>query len=157
MLLLYWYIFYIHVFQIWIQLVIDCITHYVNIISCIPSVENEINFELNWIEPTWPISYLHHFNLISMHPFSVMVTQFCLQLTPISFSLLKFAHRQLRVRRALSILKDIPLRTRRAVSLYKVYGDSALLVLNGTSFNSDSALLVLNWRHGQASSIQLEC
>ena len=39
------------------------------------------------------------------------------------------------------------LRARRALSLYKVYGDSALLVLNGTSLNSDSALLALNWRY----------
>ena len=31
----------------------------------------------------------------------------------------------------------------RVLSLYKVYGDSALLVLNGTSLNSDSALLAL--------------
>ena len=30
--------------------------------------------------------------------------------------------------------------------LYKVYGDSTLLVLNGTSLNSDSALLALNWQ-----------
>ena len=36
------------------------------------------------------------------------------------------------------------LRARRVLSLYKVYGDSALLVLNGTSLNSDSAVLVLN-------------
>ena len=27
------------------------------------------------------------------------------------------------------------------------YGDTALLVLNGTSLNTDSALLALNWRH----------
>ena len=53
---------------------------------------------------------------------------------------------QLRARRALSIFQDAPLRTRRALSLYKVYGDIALLVLNGTSLNSDSALLALNWR-----------
>ena len=33
-----------------------------------------------------------------------------------------------------------------AIQLYKVYGDSALLVLNGTSLNSDSALLVLSLR-----------
>ena len=29
--------------------------------------------------------------------------------------------------------KDVPLKTRRALSLYKFYGNSALLVLNGTS------------------------
>ena len=28
---------------------------------------------------------------------------------------------------------DVPLRTRRGLLLYKVYGDSALLVLNGTA------------------------
>ena len=32
----------------------------------------------------------------------------------------------------LSLFKDILFRTRRALSLYKVYGNSALLVLNGT-------------------------
>ena len=53
----------------------------------------------------------------------------------------------LRVRRALSILKEVPLRTRRVLSLYKVCGDSALLVLNGTSSNSDNTLLALNWRY----------
>ena len=41
--------------------------------------------------------------------------------------------------------KIFPLRTRRrALSVYKVYGDSALLVLNGTSMNSDGALLALS-------------
>ena len=44
------------------------------------------------------------------------------------------------------IIKYVPLRTRRPLSLYKVYGNSALLVLNGTSLNSDSTLLALNWR-----------
>ena len=39
--------------------------------------------------------------------------------------------------------KDIPLRTRRVLSLYKVYGDSALLVFNGTSLNCNNALLAL--------------
>ena len=54
----------------------------------------------------------------------------------------------LRTRRALSIFKDVPLRTRRGLSLCKVYGDSALLVLNGTSLNNYtcSTLLALNWR-----------
>ena len=55
-------------------------------------------------------------------------------------------YRQLRARRALSIFKDVPSRTRKVLSLYKVYGNSALLVLNGTSLNIDSALLPLNWR-----------
>ena len=32
--------------------------------------------------------------------------------------------------------------------LYKVYGNSALLVLNGTSLNSDNALLALRWQSG---------
>ena len=45
---------------------------------------------------------------------------------------------------AISIFKDVPLRTRRALWLYNIYGDSALLVLNGTSLNGDSALLALN-------------
>ena len=53
------------------------------------------------------------------------------------------AYRQLRARRALMMFKDAPLRTRRALSLYKVYGDSALLVLSGTSLNSVNALLAL--------------
>ena len=41
-------------------------------------------------------------------------------------------------------LKDVPLRTRRALSLHKVYGNSALLVLNGTSLVCNSALLALS-------------
>ena len=53
-------------------------------------------------------------------------------------------YRQLRVRRALSIFKDVLLRSRRVLSLYKVYGDSAILVLNKT-LNSVRALLALNW------------
>ena len=52
--------------------------------------------------------------------------------------------RQLRARRALLQFKDVPLRTRRALLLYKVYGDSALLVLNGTSLICNNALLALN-------------
>ena len=48
----------------------------------------------------------------------------------------QLVYRQLRARRALMLLKDVPLRTRRALSLYKVYDNSALLVLNGTLLNS---------------------
>ena len=54
---------------------------------------------------------------------------------------------QLRARRVLSTFKDVPLRTRRALPLCNVYGDSALLVLNGISLNSDCALLALNWQY----------
>ena len=43
-------------------------------------------------------------------------------------------YRQLRARRALLQLKDVPLRTRRVLLLYKV--------------NGNRALLVLNWRYG---------
>ena len=50
---------------------------------------------------------------------------------------------------ALSIFKDVSLKTRRALSLYNVYGNSALLVFNGTSLNIDSALLALNWQNVQ--------
>ena len=42
--------------------------------------------------------------------------------------------------------KGVPLRTRRALSLYQVYGDSALLVLNGTSLNCLNVLLALSRR-----------
>ena len=55
----------------------------------------------------------------------------------------KCKYRQLRARRALLQFKDVPLRTRRALLLYKVYGDSALLVLNGTSLICNNALLAL--------------
>ena len=48
---------------------------------------------------------------------------------------------------ALLQLKDVPLRTRRALLLYKVNGNSALLVLNGTSLICYNALLALNWRY----------
>ena len=37
--------------------------------------------------------------------------------------------------------------SRRALSLYKVNGNSALLVLSGTSLICNNALLALNWRH----------
>ena len=57
---------------------------------------------------------------------------------------IQLIYHQLRARRALSIFKDVPLRTRRALLLYKVYGDSTLLVPNGTSLNSNSTLLVLS-------------
>ena len=40
------------------------------------------------------------------------------------------------------------LTTRRAISMYKIYGDSALLVLNGTSFNSVNAPLALCRHYG---------
>ena len=56
-------------------------------------------------------------------------------------------YRQLRARRVLLQFKDVPLRTKRALLLYKVYGDSALLVLNGTSLIRNNALLALNWRY----------
>ena len=42
------------------------------------------------------------------------------------------------------LFKDVQLRTVTALSLYNVYGDSALLVLNGTSLNSINALLALS-------------
>ena len=56
-----------------------------------------------------------------------------------------FVCRQLRARRALLQLKDVPLRTRRVLLLYKVNGNSALLVLNGTSLICNNALLTLSW------------
>ena len=56
----------------------------------------------------------------------------------------QIANRELRARRALLQFKDVPLRTRKALSLYNVYGDSALLVLSGTSLNCNNALLALN-------------
>ena len=40
-----------------------------------------------------------------------------------------------------------PLRTRRVLSLYKVCGDSALLVLNGTSLICNNALMIPNLRY----------
>ena len=58
----------------------------------------------------------------------------------------KGTQRQLRARRALLQIKDLPLRTRRALSPYTLYSNSALLVLNGTSLNCNNALLALNWR-----------
>ena len=51
-----------------------------------------------------------------------------------------------------TIFKDVPLRTRRALSPETLYSDSALLVLNGTSWDIDSALLALNWRHWDMES-----
>ena len=55
----------------------------------------------------------------------------------------------MRTRRVLMQIKDVPLslRARRAFLLYKVYGDSALLVLNGTSLNSVNTLLALSWQY----------
>ena len=54
---------------------------------------------------------------------------------------------QLRARRALTLLNDVPLRTKRVLLLYKVYGKSTLLVLNGTSLNNINAILVLGRRY----------
>ena len=42
------------------------------------------------------------------------------------------------------MLKDVALRTKRGLSMYKVYGDSTLLVLNGTPLNSVNAILALS-------------
>ena len=55
-------------------------------------------------------------------------------------------HNQLRARWALILFTDVPLKTRRVLLLYKVYGDSALLVLSGTSLNSVYALQALSRR-----------
>ena len=62
------------------------------------------------------------------------------------YSYIKRGYCQLRARRALSLFNNVALRTRRVLSLYNVYGDSALLVLNGTLLNSINALLVLSRR-----------
>ena len=59
----------------------------------------------------------------------------------------------LRARRALMLFTDVPLRTRRALSLYKVYGNSALLVLNGTSLNSDNTLLAVKYQRFDQETI----
>ena len=40
-------------------------------------------------------------------------------------------------------IKDVPLRTRGALLLYKVYGDSTLLVLNGTSLTCMHVLVTI--------------
>ena len=53
----------------------------------------------------------------------------------------------MRARRTLMLFIDVPLRTRRALLLYNVYGDSTLLVLNGTLLNSANALLALIQRY----------
>ena len=50
------------------------------------------------------------------------------------------------------IAAQSPLRTRRALLLYKVNGNSALLVLNGTSLICNNALLALNWRYNLLTS-----
>ena len=53
-----------------------------------------------------------------------------------------------RARRALTLfMNHVLLRIRRVLLLYKFYGDSALLVLNGTPFHSINALLVLSWQY----------
>ena len=59
-------------------------------------------------------------------------------------------YRQLRARRALLQIKDVPLRTRRALLPLTLYSNSALLVLNGTSLSCNNALLALNWRYDKA-------
>ena len=56
-------------------------------------------------------------------------------------------YRQMRARRALLQLKDVPLRTRRALLPLTLYSNSTLLVLNGTSLICNSALLALSWRY----------
>ena len=61
---------------------------------------------------------------------------------------------QLSARRALSLF-NILLRIRRALLMYKVYGNSAVLVLNGTFMNSNNALLVLNWWSECGESISI--
>ena len=63
-------------------------------------------------------------------------------------------YRQLKVRRALLQIKDVPLRTRRALLLYKVYGDSAFLVLNGTALICNNALVALQWRYARVHNLQ---
>ena len=52
-------------------------------------------------------------------------------------------YRQLRARRALLQIKNVPLRTRRELLPLTLYSDSALLVLNGTSLSCNNALLAL--------------
>ena len=56
-------------------------------------------------------------------------------------------YRQLRARRALLQINDVPLRTRRELLPLTLYSNSALLVLNGTSLSCNNALLALNWRY----------
>ena len=41
------------------------------------------------------------------------------------------------------LFKDVSLRNKRALFMYGVYGDSALLVFNGTMVNSVNALMAL--------------
>ena len=55
------------------------------------------------------------------------------------------------------LFNDFPLRARRALLLYKVYGDSALLVLNGTLLNSNGALMVLSRRHVLCTVYYVTC
>ena len=64
-------------------------------------------------------------------------------------------HRQLRTRRALLQIKDVPLRTRRALLQSTLHSYSTLLVLNGTSLSCNNALLALNWRHAQINFLLL--
>ena len=64
------------------------------------------------------ISIVFHFHTVSEN--NVIILSMCL---------LYSAYRQLRTRRALMQLKDVPLRTRRALLPLTLYSNSALLVL----------------------------
>ena len=60
-------------------------------------------------------------------------------------AILELTYRQLRARRALLQIKDVPLRTRRGLLPLTLYSNSAFLVLNRTSLSCNNALLALNW------------
>ena len=77
----------------------------------------------------------------------IMIAPFWLSPDDIYSSVLQ-SNGQLRPRRALLQIKDVPLRTRRA--LLTLYSTSALLVLNGTSLSCNNALLALNWRYSNS-------
>ena len=71
-------------------------------------------------------------------------------------------YRQLRARRALSLFNDDLFSTRRALLLYKVYGDSTLLVLNGTLLtpfwlSADDVFIVLALCKEMLILIQMLC
>ena len=90
-------------------------------------------------------SHLYHFTILSYF-YSKFYHSFILLLS-FNLSYKYYWYRQLRARRALLQIKDVPLRTRRALSPYTLYSNSALLVLNRTSLKCNNALLALNWRY----------
>ena len=93
-----------------------------------------------------PLCGIQHASVIPIVVYIIIVAYCQLRVRK---ALTPFNNVQSRTRRELTPFNNVALKAKRLLWLHKLYGDSALLVLNGTLLNRVNALLALDWNDRQ--------